>query len=87
MPFIVRNSGHTYIKDLIESQTKKFFDREFASYSEPELKEEGIGFIGSVADRLRLVIESEMKERGWRLRAVEKQPLDSLVEIFKLMKS
>ncbi|MDE7347402.1 MAG: hypothetical protein K2N48_11780 [Muribaculaceae bacterium] len=83
MPFIVEFSGHPYIKSLIRSQTKWFFDREFASYSEKELRDEGIGFVGTVADVLRYDVEEEMKNRGWKLKAIVRQPLDSLVNQFK----
>lgn len=83
MPFIMENFEHPYILSLIRSQTKWFFDREFAAYSEHQLREEGIGFIGTVADMLRGVVVSEMNERGWRLRAIVRQPLDSLVDQFK----
>lgn len=82
MPFIVDNYNHPYIKKLVTSQTNWFFDRELSSYPEPELKQEGIGFSGSVADALRDEIETIMKERGWRLRAIEKNPLDFLVKNF-----
>lgn len=82
MPFIVDNFDHPYMQKLVKSQTEWFFERELASYPERELKEEGIGFAGSVAEALRDVIESMMKERGWRLRAIEKNPLDYLVKQF-----
>lgn len=85
MPFIIENSEHPYIAKLIESQTKWFFDREFASYPYEQLHEEGIGFVGSVAYHLRKEIEKEMNVRGWRLRAIEMRPLDSLVDKFKQM--
>lgn len=83
MPFIVENHSHPYVKQLIESQTKWFFDREFTSYTDEQLQKEGIGFVGSVADELGSFVEDEMKRRGWRLRAIERQPLDSLVKQFK----
>lgn len=79
MPFIVENNSHPYIKSLVQSQTERFFDREFVSYSDSELKEEGVGFIGSVAEELRPVIERAMERRGWKLRAIVRKPLDSLI--------
>lgn len=84
MPFVVEFSDHPYVRSMIKSQTKWFFDREFASYSKKELKDEGIGFVGTVADVLRDEVEEEMKNRGWKLKAIVKQPLDSLVSNFKL---
>lgn len=87
MPFIVENSSHPYVRALIESQTSRFFDREFCAYTEDTLKGEGIGFIGSVAHVLRSAIESEMTRRRWRLRAIERQPLDSLIKNFKQRES
>lgn len=83
MPFIVTRLYHPYIKLLVESQTEKFFDREFISYTEEELKKEGIGFVGSVADELRPFIEAAMRRRGWKLRAIVRKPLDSLINQFK----
>ena len=80
MPFIVENISHPYIQSLIESQTERFFNREFCSYPEAELKEEGIGFAGSVADVLKGTIVNEMQKRGWKLRSVIRKPLDSLIK-------
>ncbi|MDE6511379.1 MAG: hypothetical protein K2L00_04700, partial [Muribaculaceae bacterium] len=83
MPFITDNLTDPYIGKLTESQTRWFFDREFRLYSEETLRQEGIGFVGSVADALRDEIEEEMKRRGWKLRNIVKRPLDSLVKKFK----
>lgn len=83
MPFITDNLSHPYIRTLVETQTKWFFDREFLSYSDEELRVEGIGFVGSVADALSSFIRMEMNARGWKLRAIEKQPLDGLVKQIK----
>lgn len=83
MPFIVENASHPYIKSIVESQTELFFDREFRSYSDHELKDEGIGFVGSVADELRQSIETAVKRRGWKLRAIVRNPIDSLVNLHK----
>lgn len=83
MPFIIENISQQYIRSLVESQTEIFFDREFASYSEEELKEEGIGFVGSVAHELKDFIESAIQKRGWKLRAIVSKPLDSLINQIK----
>lgn len=85
MPFVVEHLNHPYVKSLVDTQTKRFFDREFASYPEQQLKEEGIGFVGTVADVLRDAVEEEMNNRGWKLRAIVRQPLDSLVNQFKVL--
>lgn len=87
MPFIVENNGHPYVGKLVESQTEWFFDREFATYPEFLLRDEGIGFVGSVADALAAAVEKEMRKRGWRLRTIQKQPLDSLIKNIILHKS
>ncbi len=78
MPFITANSSHPYISDLIKYQINIFFDREFASYSEDELKNEGIGFVGSVACELSDYLSAAMHERGWKLRSIVRKPLKSL---------
>ncbi|MDE6561919.1 MAG: hypothetical protein K2K75_11105 [Muribaculaceae bacterium] len=83
MPFIVDNLNHPYIRSLVESQIDIFFDREFCSYPEAELKEEGIGFVGSVAVELKSFIEAAMDRRGWKLREIVRRPLDSLIIQFK----
>ena len=83
MPFIVANLSHPYVHALVESQTELFFDREFRSYTDSQLKEEGIGFVGSVADELRESIEAAMNRRGWKLRAIVRNPIDSLVKMHK----
>ena len=83
MPFVIENISDPYIRKLTESQTRWFFDREFALYPEAALRDEGIGFVGSVAKALSDVIEEEMRSRGWRLRNIVKHPLDLLVKQFK----
>ena len=83
MPFLVEHLSHPYVQALVDSQTERFFDREFASYSDAELKEEGIGFAGTVAELLRPAIESAVLKRGWKLRSVIGKPLDSLVRQIK----
>ena len=83
MPFIVENASHPYIRSIVESQTELFFDREFRSYSEHELSDEGIGFVGSVADELRDFIKAAVERRGWRLRDIVRNPIDSLVNLHK----
>ncbi len=81
MPFLVENMSVPYISDLIASQTERFFDREFAPYPEEELKNEGIGFVGSIAEILSPYIKNEMDKRGWRLRNIISKPMDNLVKI------
>lgn len=76
MPFIIEHKWHPYIDDLLKTQIQLFFDREFHSYTARELKEEGIGFVGSVAYLLRDEISEELKSRGWKLRKILRKPLD-----------
>ena len=83
MPFIIDNLHHPYIQHMIASQTEYFFNREFNSYSEDELRKEGIGFVGSVADVLKPAIEACMIKKGWKLRSIVKNPIDSLVNLYK----
>lgn len=83
MPFIIENISDPYLQSLVESQIEYFFDREFISYSGKELKEEGIGFVGSVAYQLRPFIEAAMQRKGWKLRAIIRRPMDLLITQFK----
>lgn len=83
MPFIVDHLDHSYVSSLVESQTESFFDREFHSYSQSELNGQGIGFVGSVAEQLKPFIKSSMERRGWRLRDIVGNPIDSLINIHK----
>lgn len=83
MPFLVENLDHPYIKELVKSQTATFFDREFRSYSEEELKQEGIGFVGSVAAELHAFVTEEVRKRGWKIIAIVRNPIESLVELYK----
>lgn len=78
MPFITRNIDDPYVEGMVKSQIKWFFDREFQFYSDSQLKEEGIGFVGSVASVLSSFISCEMEARDWRLRAITPKPLDRL---------
>lgn len=81
MPFIIEHKKHPYISDLIKTQIKTFFDREFHIYASEELTEEGIGFVGSVAYLLSEEITAELNSRGWKLREILKKPLDKLTHI------
>lgn len=78
MPFIIENMHHPYIAALIELQTERFFDREFISYSEAELKTEGIGFSGTVAEMISVQIRNAIEKRGWKLRGIVGKPLNEL---------
>lgn len=82
MPFIVENLSHPYIQELIESQIDRFFNREFSLYPEAELKNEGIGFVGSVAEELKPFIVTAMNKRGWKLQSIIRRPLDALISQF-----
>ncbi len=83
MPFIVANLSHSYIQPLVESQTEIFFYSEFSSYPEAELKEEGIGFVGTVADELKTIIQTAAQRRGWKVRTIVRKPMDSLINQIK----
>ncbi len=85
MPFITENLSHPYIASLVNTQIKKFFDSEFASYSEKELKEEGIGFVGSVAHELSQSLSEEMQKRNWKLRAIIRKPLPGIINQFSAL--
>lgn len=78
MPFIMENISHPYMAELVESQTERFLDREFASYPKSELENEGIGFVGSIADILSEQLAKSMERRGWRLRKIVRKPMDDL---------
>lgn len=78
MPFIIENRSNPYISDLIKTQIQIFLDREFHTYTDKELKEEGIGFVGSVAYMLSDEISEELASRGWKLRKFLRKPLDNL---------
>lgn len=79
MPFIVENSADPYVESLVRSQIERFFDREFITYPDSELKEEGIGFVGSVAYLFENHIIVAINKRGWRLRTIVKNPIESLI--------
>lgn len=78
MPFVIEHSDHTYVSEMIDDQIRVFFDREFHSYPERLLTEEGIGFVGSVASLLSERIKVEMARRGWRLTSIVAKPIESL---------
>lgn len=81
MPFILEQKDHPYISNLIKTQIKIFLDREFHIYTHKELKEEGIGFVGSVAHLLSDEITEELESRGWKSRGILRKPLDKLTHI------
>lgn len=74
MPFIIEYKRHPYMAMLIAVQLEYFFDREFIGYSEDELKNEGIGFIGSVAYLLSDEIRRNLDARGWKIRNISAKP-------------
>lgn len=78
MPFIVGHKHHPYMAMLIAVQLEYFFDREFIGYSNEELKEEGIGFVGSVAYHLSEEIRRNLDARGWKVRGILARPLAKL---------
>ncbi len=80
MPFIIDHLSHPYVQMLTKSQIERFFDREFNSYPEAELKEEGIGFVGTVAHELKDIIEEAALRRRWKVRTIIKKPMDSLIK-------
>lgn len=79
MPFIIENASNPYIISLVEKQTERFLDREFYTFPEKELKEEGIGFVGSVAYLFSDTLKMLMDKKGWRLRDIVRRPLDAIV--------
>lgn len=76
MPFIIEHKRHPYMSVMIAVQLEYFFDREFMAYSEHELKEEGIGFTGSVAGFLTDEIHRNLDARGWKIRDIVARPLE-----------
>ncbi len=79
MPFIIENKCHPYIKSLISSQLECFFDREFHIFPERQLKEEGVGFVGSIAFLLKDEIRDIFEKRGWKIRKFLRKPFDHIV--------
>lgn len=82
MPFIVKNMSRPYISDLVDSQISVFLDREFYVYPDWQLKEEGVGFVGSLADLLSDRLRSEFDRRGWKFRGIIAKPIKKLIENF-----
>ena len=78
MPFVIAHRNHPYMATMIDSQLKLFLDREFESYSDDELKEQGIGFVGSVANLLSQDIINNLRGRDWKLRGIVQKPLELL---------
>lgn len=78
MPFVSELRKHPYMEKMINSQLDLFFDLEFAVYPDIILKQEGIGFAGSVAYSLSDEIASGLERRGWSLRDIVAKPMDNL---------
>ncbi len=79
MPFVIEHRHHPYMATMIAIQLQLFLDREFVTYTEKELKEEGIGFVGSVATLLSRDLQDNLECRGWKLRGIMAKPLDALI--------
>ncbi len=79
MPFVIEHRHHPYMATMIAIQLQLFLDREFVTYTEKELKEEGIGFVGSVATLLSCDLQDNLECRGWKLREIKAKPLDALM--------
>lgn len=86
MPFITDNINDTYISSLVDSQIERFVEREFVNYSDSELKEEGVGFVGSIAVLFADRIRNEFYKRNWKIRNFTAKPITELIEyeLFKL---
>lgn len=80
MPFITDNIDHPYISELVDSQISRFCDREFSSYPLPQLTDEGVGFVGSVALIFRDRIKREFDRRGWKIRGFTAKPINRIAE-------
>lgn len=80
MPFITDNIDNPYIIQLVNSQIERFIEREFANYSEFELKNEGVGFVGSIAVIFADKIKYEFGKRNWKIRDFTAKPMSKLIE-------
>lgn len=79
MPFIVSHISDPYISAMVGNVLETFLEREFCCYPEWQLKEEGIGFVGSVAFLLGDHLRDALGRRGWMLRDIVRRPLDRLM--------
>lgn len=80
MPFITDNINDPYISCIVDSQIERFVEREFVKYSDSELKEEGVGFVGSIAVLFADRIRNEFNKRNWKIRKFTAKPITELIE-------
>lgn len=77
--FLTENQEHPSISNLIDSQIRRFLDREFIRYPKNVLHDEGVSFAGSMAYIFKDRIETVFKEKGWRLGRIVRRPILELI--------
>lgn len=80
-PFIAGHQENPYISDLIDSQLDRFLAREFAAYPEDMIAEEGVAFVGSVADILKSQLRTAFDKRGWKLNQIIRKPIENIYNL------
>lgn len=77
-PFIAEHMEDRYMSGLIESQIDRFLMREFSGYQKETLTEEGISFVGSVAQILQERIIKAVERRGWKMGIIIRKPIEKI---------
>lgn len=77
-PFIATHTGHAYISDLVKSQIDRFIDREFKGYPHEMLADEGVAFVGSVADILKPQLAAALDSKGWKFNRTIRKPIENI---------
>lgn len=77
-PFIAEHRDNSYISSLIKSQIERFLDREFSGYPTRMLSEEGVAFVGSVADILMSPLAEALESRHWKYNGTIRKPIENI---------
>jgi N-acetylglucosamine kinase-like BadF-type ATPase len=75
--FIFENLHFDYCKRLVKNSFEAFFQKYLLKY--PRLKDEKIGFVGSVAFYFQDILEEICKNHGITIYKIIKKPMDGLV--------
>lgn len=84
VPFIAKRIESAYINTLVMNSFREFFKRNVAHYDIYNTKQ--ISFVGGVAQQFKRELTLVASQYGYKLKDVQKSPLENLINYHKLHK-
>jgi N-acetylglucosamine kinase-like BadF-type ATPase len=85
-PFIFKNEGHAFMKELINEVMNLFIKNHILQYSK-ELETVPLHFVGSIAFHGKEYISNQLKKHGLQAASYIQRPIDNLINYIKVEKS